>query len=142
MRYSQRLFGETLFGLVARPTFYRQFVGGDTEAELRSVGSSPCVYNKHVLGITRSAYNFLPRTLLTYSKKTLTFIEVPTELKRLKPLFDQRFVWCTRSTCELLRASAGIHLMVCPAMEEDEGETGSPDKYANNAEYITEIGTI
>ena len=67
--------------LVARPTFYRQFVGGDTEQELRQ-------------------------------------------------------------TSELL-AKAGIRLMVCPAMEEDEGEGGgSEDKYDYNTEYITEIGRM
>lgn len=30
--------------------------------------------------------------------------------------------------------------MVCPALEEDEGESGAEMKYENNAAYITEIG--
>ena len=30
--------------------------------------------------------------------------------------------------------------MVCPALEEDEGESGTEMKYENNAAYITEIG--
>jgi hypothetical protein len=37
MRAGERILGKGLFSLVARPTFYRQFVGGDTEQELRSV---------------------------------------------------------------------------------------------------------
>jgi hypothetical protein len=37
MRAGERILGKGLFSLVARPTFYRQFVGGDTEEELRSV---------------------------------------------------------------------------------------------------------
>ena len=31
---------------------------------------------------------------------------------------------------------AGLRLMVCPAMEEDEGEGGGDEKYDWNAEYI------
>jgi len=83
MRGCERVFGEKLFSLLARPTFYRHFVGGDTEAELRA----------------------------------------------------------TRN--EL--AKAGIHLMVCPAFEEDAGETDmskTGDKYKTNMEYIMEIGQI
>jgi hypothetical protein len=37
MRAGERIMGKGLFSLVARPTFYRQFVGGDTEQDLRSV---------------------------------------------------------------------------------------------------------
>ncbi len=33
----ERVLGKNMFSLVARPTFYRQFVGGDTEQELRLV---------------------------------------------------------------------------------------------------------
>ncbi|XP_023345654.1 hydroxyproline dehydrogenase isoform X1 [Eurytemora carolleeae] len=80
MRKCEQLFGERMFAMVARPTFYRQFVGGETEEELRS-------------------------------------------------------------TCDRLK-EAGIHLMVCPALEEDEGESGAEMKYENNAAYITEIGRI
>ncbi len=36
MRAGERILGKGLFFLVARPTFYRQFVGGDTEQEMRS----------------------------------------------------------------------------------------------------------
>ena len=32
--------------------------------------------------------------------------------------------------------------MVCPALEEDEGESGAEMKYENNAAYITEIGNL
>jgi hypothetical protein len=39
MQAGERILGKGLFSLVARPTFYRQFVGGDTEQELRSVAS-------------------------------------------------------------------------------------------------------
>ncbi|XP_023345655.1 uncharacterized protein LOC111714724 isoform X2 [Eurytemora carolleeae] len=35
MRKCEQLFGERMFAMVARPTFYRQFVGGETEEELR-----------------------------------------------------------------------------------------------------------
>jgi hypothetical protein len=35
MRGCEKVFGERLFSMVARPTFYKHFVGGDTEAELR-----------------------------------------------------------------------------------------------------------
>ena len=34
MRWSERVLGERLFSALARPTFYKQFVGGDTESEL------------------------------------------------------------------------------------------------------------
>jgi hypothetical protein len=37
MQTVEKILGKGLFSLVARPTFYRQFVGGDTEQELRSV---------------------------------------------------------------------------------------------------------
>ncbi len=37
MPAGERILGKDMFSLVARPTFYRQFVGGDTEQELRSV---------------------------------------------------------------------------------------------------------
>jgi hypothetical protein len=37
MRAGERILGKGLFSLVACPTFYRQFVGSDTEQELRSV---------------------------------------------------------------------------------------------------------
>ena len=30
--------------------------------------------------------------------------------------------------------------MVCPALEEDQGETGSTNKYQDNMQYIKEIG--
>ncbi len=33
----ERIWGKCLFPLVTCPTFYRQFVGGDTEQELRLV---------------------------------------------------------------------------------------------------------
>ncbi len=33
----ERILGKGLFSLVARPTFYRQFVDSDTEQELRVV---------------------------------------------------------------------------------------------------------
>jgi hypothetical protein len=33
----ERILGKGLFSLVARPTFYRQVMGGDTEQALRSV---------------------------------------------------------------------------------------------------------
>ena len=32
--------------------------------------------------------------------------------------------------------------MVCPAMEEDEGEGGGEEKYDFNMEYISNIGDI
>jgi hypothetical protein len=35
MRGCERLLGNRFFSLLARPTFYTQFVGGDTEQELR-----------------------------------------------------------------------------------------------------------
>lgn len=34
MKTGQKVFGDRLFPLILRPTFYRQFVGGDSEAEL------------------------------------------------------------------------------------------------------------
>ncbi len=34
MKAGERVLGGRLFPLVLRPTFYRQFVGGDTEKEL------------------------------------------------------------------------------------------------------------
>jgi hypothetical protein len=37
MRAGERILAQDLFSQVARPTFYRQFLGGDTEQELRSV---------------------------------------------------------------------------------------------------------
>lgn len=80
MRACERVLGQRLFSLVARPTFYAQFVGGDTEQELR----------------------------LTYKKLS----------------------------------EAGIHLMVCPALEEDQGEGGSEEKYERNMTYIAHIGDM
>ena len=35
-----------------------------------------------------------------------------------------------------------LRLMVCPAMEEDEGEGGGEEKYDFNLEYISNIGDI
>jgi len=80
MKRAEAVFGSRLFSAVARPTFYRQFVGGDTEEELRQ-------------------------------------------------------------TCELMRES-GLRLMVCPAMEEDEGEGSGEEKYDFNTAYIQEIGDM
>jgi hypothetical protein len=37
IRAGERILGKVLFSMVARPTFYRQFVGGNTEQKLRSV---------------------------------------------------------------------------------------------------------
>ncbi len=37
MRPGERILGKDLFSLVAHPTVYRQFVGGDAKQELRSV---------------------------------------------------------------------------------------------------------
>ena len=37
---------------------------------------------------------------------------------------------------------SGLRLMVCPAMEEDEGEGGGEEKYDFNMEYISNIGDI
>jgi len=34
MRFGEKYLGERIFSSIARPTFYRQFVGGDTEEEL------------------------------------------------------------------------------------------------------------
>lgn len=34
MRIGERVLGQQLFGFFIRPTFYRQFVGGETESEL------------------------------------------------------------------------------------------------------------
>jgi len=80
MRGSERILGEKLFSMIARPTFYKQFVGGDTESEL--------------------------------------------------------------SDCSTTLSSIGLKLMVCPAMEEDEGEGDGEDKYLCNMNYIQEIGAI
>ena len=38
--------------------------------------------------------------------------------------------------------ASGLRLMVCPAMEEDEGEGGSEEKYDYNMEYISNIGDM
>ena len=70
MRWAEAILGNKIFSAIARPTFYRQFVGGDTEEELSK-------------------------------------------------------------TCELMRLS-GLRLMVCPAMEEDEGEGSGEEKYDFN----------
>jgi len=80
MKKAEAILGSRIFSAVARPTFYRQFVGGDTEEELRL-------------------------------------------------------------TTELMKAS-GLRLMVCPAMEEDEGEGSGDEKYDFNLKYITEIGAM
>ena len=40
MRMGERLLGDRIFSKLARPTFYRQFVGGDTEEELRVTSQS------------------------------------------------------------------------------------------------------
>jgi len=80
MKRSEAILGNRIFSAVARPTFYRQFVGGDTEEELSK-------------------------------------------------------------TCELMRSS-GLRLMVCPAMEEDEGEGSGEEKYDFNTNYISEIGDM
>jgi len=80
MTKCEKLFGKRLFSMVARPTFYAQFVGGDSEEELR----------------------------LTMEKL----------------------------------AATNLHLMVCPAMEEDEGESGDLNKYQANMEYISNIGSM
>ena len=50
MRLAEKWLGERMFSAVARPTFYTQFVGGDTEQELALTASkvssvsgfSPC----------------------------------------------------------------------------------------------------
>ena len=34
MRWSEKYLGARIFSALARPTFYKQFVGGDTEEEL------------------------------------------------------------------------------------------------------------
>eukprot|EP00090_Calanus_glacialis_P005915 TRINITY_DN14627_c0_g1_i1.p1 TRINITY_DN14627_c0_g1~~TRINITY_DN14627_c0_g1_i1.p1 ORF type:complete len:474 (-),score=127.41 TRINITY_DN14627_c0_g1_i1:305-1726(-) len=80
MRWAEAILGNKIFSAIARPTFYRQFVGGDTEEELSK-------------------------------------------------------------TCELMRSS-GLRLMVCPAMEEDEGEGSGEEKYDFNTKYISEIGDM
>ena len=36
MKTGQRVLGSRVFPLLLRPTFYRQFVGGDTENELKA----------------------------------------------------------------------------------------------------------
>ena len=38
--------------------------------------------------------------------------------------------------------TSGLRLMVCPAMEEDEGEGGGEEKYDYNMEYIANIGDM
>jgi len=80
MRRAEAMLGSKYFSAVARPTFYKQFVGGDTEEELRN-------------------------------------------------------------TCQVLKSS-GLRLMVCPAMEEDEGEAGGDEKYDFNTQYISDIGDM
>ena len=40
MRWSQKVFGPQTLGFFLRPTFYRQFVGGDTESELRHTSNN------------------------------------------------------------------------------------------------------
>ena len=35
MKQCQKILGPRFFGLVARPTFYNQFVGGDSEVQLQ-----------------------------------------------------------------------------------------------------------
>ena len=35
MKRGQNIFGKKVFSMVARPTFYDQFVGGDTKEELQ-----------------------------------------------------------------------------------------------------------
>ena len=35
MNQSQKILGPRIFGMIARPTFYNQFVGGDSEVELQ-----------------------------------------------------------------------------------------------------------
>ena len=39
MRWSERWLGDKIFSAVARQTFYRQFVGGDTERELAATSA-------------------------------------------------------------------------------------------------------
>ena len=39
MRWAERWLGQTVFSALARPTFYSQFVGGDTELELATTCS-------------------------------------------------------------------------------------------------------
>ena len=39
MRWAEKWLGQTVFSALARPTFYRQFVGGDTELELATTCS-------------------------------------------------------------------------------------------------------
>ena len=39
MRWSERWLGDRIFSAVARQTFYRQFVGGDTERELAATSA-------------------------------------------------------------------------------------------------------
>ena len=39
MRWAERWLGQTVFSALARPTIYRQFVGGDTELELATTCS-------------------------------------------------------------------------------------------------------
>ena len=44
MRMSEKCLGERLFSAVARPTFYKQFVGGDTEIELTQTSDQVVEY--------------------------------------------------------------------------------------------------
>ena len=39
MRWAESWLGQTVFSALARPTIYRQFVGGDTELELATTCS-------------------------------------------------------------------------------------------------------
>ena len=40
MRFGEKYLGERIFSSLARPTFYRQFVGGDTEEELKRTNAT------------------------------------------------------------------------------------------------------
>ena len=40
MRFGEKYLGERIFSSIARPTFYRQFVGGDTEEELKRTSAT------------------------------------------------------------------------------------------------------
>ena len=46
MRWSEKYFGDQLFAALARPTFYRQFVGGDTEIELADTTKKVLIWFK------------------------------------------------------------------------------------------------
>ena len=39
MRFGEKWLGQRIFSALARPTFYTQFVGGDTEQELTETSS-------------------------------------------------------------------------------------------------------